>query len=241
MILKDKTAIITGAGQGIGRAIAECFAKEGARVALIGRTPDKLEETRKRIELQGGSAYVHACDLCVEDAVRDMISSVLQTFGSMDVLVNNAGMSCEQPLEKMPMELFDEIMRVNLRSAVMTSKYSLSALGQRKGSIVNIASCAGLRGLPGSCAYSAAKSALITFSQALGDEVRDMGIRVNVLCPGPVDTDMFKKSAVRDFLLASGNAVLEPEEIAQAALFLAGSQSGRMSSQVIVMRDKNRW
>ncbi len=241
MILKDKTAVITGAGQGIGLAIAECFAKEGARVALIGRTPGKLEEARARIEKEGGTAYVHACDLCGEDAVKAMISSVLQASGGIDVLVNNAGMSFEQPLSEMTMDMFDEIMQVNLRSAVMTSKYALSALGQRRGSIVNIASCAGLRGLPGSCAYSAAKSALITFSQALGDEVRSLGIRVNVLCPGPVDTDMFKKSAVRDFMLASGNAVMEPEEIAQAALFLAGPQSGRMSSQVIVMRDKNRW
>jgi 3-oxoacyl-[acyl-carrier protein] reductase len=241
MMLNNKTAIVTGAGQGIGRAIAEFFAKEGARVALIGRTPGKLEETCKCIENAGGKGYVHACDLCVEDAVKDMVSSVLQTFGSIDVLVNNAGMSCEQPLGEMPMAVFDEIMRVNLRSAVLTSKYCLSALGVSRGSIVNIASCAGLRGLPGSCAYSAAKSALITFSQALGDEVRSLGIRVNVLCPGPVDTEMFKKSAVRDFLLASGNAVMEPEEIAQAALFLAGPMSGQMSSQVMVMRDKNRW
>jgi len=131
-----------------------------------------------------------------------------------------------------------------MRSVMLMTKAVLPYMvEQKEGNIINIGSGAALRGLPGSVAYSASKAAVVCFTQALGDEIRrlESGIRVNAICPGPVDTEMFKKSERREFILQSGGDVFSTETVANGALFLASSMSGGMNSQILILRGINRW
>lgn len=241
-MLQDKLALVTGAGTGIGKSIALRFAAEGAAVALVGRNKDRIDQTAAAVRESGGKAFAFACDLSDESQVRILSQTVAETAGAIDILVNNAGASKELPFAEMPFSVWEDMIKANLYTAVHITKAVIPGMIQRKsGIVINIASGAGLRGLPGSTAYSAAKAALIAFGQALGDELRPYGVRVNTICPGPVDTEMLQKSSVREFLLKSGVKLSSPEEIASAALFLATQLSGNMNSQVIVMRDGNRW
>ena len=144
----------------------------------------------------------------------------------------------------MPVSVFDEIMTTNMRSVMLVTKAILPHMVEQKGgSIINIGSGAALRGLPGSVAYSASKAAVVCFTQALGDEVRkvERNIRINAICPGPVDTELFQKSERRDFILAAGGDVFSTETMGDAALFLASDMSKGMNSQVLVLRGFNRW
>lgn len=241
-MLKDKTALVTGSGGGIGRAIALLFAREGAKVVLVGRTQSKIDETKDMVLSEGGEACSFPCSLENQSQVEAVSAEIMKLVGQVDILVNNAGVSREIPFQEMPFSVWQEMIDCNLYSAVLMTRAVLPGMLKRNsGCIINIASAAGMRGLPGSTAYSAAKAALIAFSQALGDELRLKGIRVNAICPGPVDTEMMKKSSVRDFLLKSGAALFEPEEVASSALFLASGMSGKMNSQILVTRDSNRW
>lgn len=242
MLLNDKVALITGAGRGIGKAIALKYAEEGASVVLVGRNEAVLRETRDEIRANGGSADAFAADLTEDKQVDELIRQTLQLQGRIDILVNNAGMSKEMPLVEMPMDVWDEILDVNLRAVVLCTKAVIPGMiGRKSGNIVNIASAAGIRGLPGSTAYSASKAAVIALGQSLGDELRPNGIRVNTICPGPVDTELFKKSERREFILQAGGDVFEPETIASAALYLASDMSKGVSSQIMVIRGFNRW
>ena len=244
MLLDNKTALITGAGRGIGKGIAKVFAKNGALVILSGRTKATLDEAAEEIRAEGGKAECIPCDVTDEAQVRVMIGEIIAHFGRLDILVNNAGISREMPFTEMPIEVFDEIMTTNMRSVMLVTKAVLPhMIDQSYGRIINIASAAGLRGLPGSTAYSASKAAVICFTQSLGDEVRKVcrDIRINAICPGPVDTEMFQKSERREFILAAGGDVNSCETMGDAALFLASDMSGCMNSQVLNLRGFNRW
>lgn len=165
-------------------------------------------------------------------------------FGKIDILVNNAGISKEMPLMEMPIEVFDEIMTTNMRSVMLVTKAILPHMVEKGyGRIINIGSGAALRGLPGSVAYSASKAAVVCFTQALGDEIRkvNQNIRINAICPGPVDTELFQKSERREFILQAGGDVFSTETVADGALFLASEMSKGVNSQVLVMRGFNRW
>ena len=244
MLLDNKTALITGAGRGIGKGIAKVFAKNGALVILSGRTKATLDEAAEEIRAEGGKAECIPCDVTDEAKVRKMTEEIIARFGRLDILVNNAGISREMPFTEMPIEVFDEIMTTNMRSVMLVTKAVLPhMIDQSYGRIINIASAAGLRGLPGSTAYSASKAAVICFTQSLGDEVRKVcrDIRINAICPGPVDTEMFQKSERREFILAAGGDVNSCETMGEAALFLASDMSGCMNSQVLNLRGFNRW
>ncbi|MHB1314377.1 MAG: SDR family NAD(P)-dependent oxidoreductase [Christensenellales bacterium] len=242
LLLKDKVAVITGASAGIGKAIALKFADEGALVVLTARNQKNLEALRQEIEAKGQKAMVVPADLRRQDEVENVFSAVLKEYGRIDILVNNAGITKELPLAEMPMEMWDEILETNLRAVVLCTKAALPPMiAQRSGNIVNIASSAGVRGLPGSSAYSASKAAVIALTQSVGDENRLNGLRVNVICPGPVDTEMFQKSSKREYILKQGGDVFEPETMANAALFLASDMSKGMNSQTILIRGFNRW
>jgi NAD(P)-dependent dehydrogenase (short-subunit alcohol dehydrogenase family) len=242
MILKDKVAIVTGANRGLGKAIALKFAEEGAAVVLTGRTEDSLKQAVAGLEAAGFTADSFLADVTRPEQVQAMVDYVKGKYQTIDILVNNAGMSREVKLMDISMELWDEILEVNLRSVVLMTKAVLPVMAaQKSGSIVNVASASALRGLPGSCAYSASKAAVLCLSQALGDEVRPLGIRVNAICPGPVDTELFRQSERREFILAAGGDVFEPETVANGVLFLASDLSKGMSSQALTMRGFNRW
>ena len=179
----------------------------------------ELKESKAEVEAFGTKVEAIAADLTVEGLVMDTVDTVVRKFGTVDILMNCAGISREMPLNEMSMETFDKIMEVNLRSVVLMIKAVLPIMIQNKcGNICSIASGAALRGLPGSSAYSASKAALLCLSQALGDEQRPNGIRVNVICPGPVDTEMFQKSAAREFYFKSGRGICFPRILWPTAL-----------------------
>ncbi len=243
-LLKDKIALVTGAGRGIGKGIARQFARSGAAVYLAGRSREPLEETAALIRSEGGTAQIILCDVTKPEQVINMTEEVIREAGRIDILVNNAGISREMPLLEMSIEVFDEIMTANMRSVMLVTKAVLPhMIRQKYGRIINIGSGAALRGLPGSSAYSASKGAVLAFTQSLGDEVRaiERNIRINAICPGPVDTEMFQKSERREFILAAGGDVTTVEEMGYAALYLASDLSGVMNSQVLTLRGFNRW
>ncbi len=243
-MLQGKTALITGGSRGIGKGIAVKFAQHGAKVLLVGRELSRLEPAAEEIKALGGQASCFQADVSQADQVEELAKAVLEQEGRVDILVNNAGISKEMPFLEMPIETFDEIMTVNMRSVMLVTRAFLPGmLEQKAGSIINIGSAAALRGLPGSAAYSASKAAVICFTQALGDEVRraERDIRINAICPGPVDTELFQKSERREFILQAGGDVFSVETMGDAALFLASDLSKGMNSQVLVLRGFNRW
>lgn len=243
-LLSGKVALITGAARGIGKGIALKFAQQGATAVLSGRNLGALEAVAGEITSAGGHAGCLVADVTSEQQVQEMVQEAIDRYGRIDILVNNAGISKEQPFLEMPISVFDEIMTTNMRSVMLVTKAVLPHMvAQKEGSIINIGSGAALRGLPGSAAYSASKAAVVCFTQALGDEVRKLEprIRINAICPGPVDTEMFQKSERREFILQAGGDVFSTETMGDAALFLASEMSKGMNSQVLVLRGFNRW
>ncbi|NCB53181.1 MAG: SDR family oxidoreductase [Clostridia bacterium] len=242
MLLENQVAIVTGASRGIGKATAKKFASEGAAVMLIARNIDTLDKVKAEIEAAGGKAYSYQCDMGVDKEIEDTVQAITDRFGRIDILINNAGITKEAPLVDMPIKDWDEVIRINLRSVMVMTKACLPIMvKQHFGNIVFIASGTALRGMPGNSPYSAAKAAGLCFMQALGDEMRPDGIRCNTICPGPVDTEMFKNSNRRDFILSAGGDVVQPETLANTCLFLASSLSEGMSSQVVSLRGFIRW
>lgn len=243
-LLQDKIALITGGSRGIGKGIARQYAAHGAAVIITGRNEETLKETTAQIVSGGGNADWITADVTCPEQIDSMVREVLQKYGRIDILVNNAGISREMPLLEMPVEVFDEIMTANMRSVMLVTKAVLPHMvSQKFGRIVNIGSGAALRGLPGSTAYSASKAAVVAFTQSLGDEIRkiERNIRINAICPGPVDTEMFQKSERREFILAAGGDVTSVDEMGYAAVYLASDLSGVMNSQVLTLRGFNRW
>jgi NAD(P)-dependent dehydrogenase (short-subunit alcohol dehydrogenase family) len=238
MLLKNKFAVVTGGGRGIGRSIALHFAHEGADVALIGRTRSEIEQTASEIQQQGRDAFAIKADIADEKNVLDAFAEITDRFGRIDILVNNAGIEFKKPFSEMPMDEWDQTMNVNTRGTVLCIKAVLKDMQKRnEGNIINIASGAGLRGLPGSAAYGASKAAVIALTFALADEVLDQGIRVNVICPGPIKTGMLDP----DILLKNTSSVLVPENVAGTAIFLASKLSDGITGQVFNVRNTNRW
>lgn len=241
--LQGKRAIVTGASRGIGRAIAERFAAEGATVALVARNQTLLDEVAAGIRAAGGDGSVHACDVTDAEAFRGTLEQIVSGWGGADILVNNAGgNSFSMPLVATRFSGWEKTMRLNVDSVVHACQVVLpSMLGQGAGSVVNVSSVVALRGAPLMSHYGAAKSAVVSLSESLALECASSGVRVNALLPGWIDTDL------TDFLRAEAtteSAVLarvplqrwgRPEEIAEAALFLAGDRSSFVTGQSLVV------
>ncbi len=240
--MQDQVVFITGGGSGIGREAALLMAKEGAQVIVAGRRENRLLETVAMIRDSGGRADYRILNLRDDRSMDRAIDDVQELYGRIDVLVNNAGYTKEAPFLELPEAAWDDVLQVNLLAPMHCIRLVLPGMLQRKqGAIVNVASAAGQRGLPNSTAYSAAKSGLIAASQALGEEIRLSGVRINTLCPGPVDTEILQNSNVRDYLLASKTDLCGPEDTAKGILFLASPLSGYMNAQTISWRARYRW
>ncbi len=241
-LLEGKIAVITGGGRGIGKSIALAFAEEGADIAITARTDAQLQEVADEIRSVGRTCLTVAADISVENDIERVFKHVFDEFGRIDVLVNNAGVAIDGSFIEMKMDDWDQTLNVNLRGAVLCAKAALSDMLKRgEGTIINIASAAGLRGLPGNAAYSASKGGMIAMSQAVADEVKESGVRVNVICPGPIETEMLMQSKLKDVILKNKGSLLPPDDIAGAALYLASDLSGGINSQVITVRNTNRW
>ena len=179
---KDKVVVVTGGTEGIGRALVNAFISAGAKVATCARNYDKLYT----LQLQHTSVELHtmACDLSKEQDCRRFIESTVKTFGGIDILVNNAGVSMRALFKDTDVEVIKKVMDINFYGAVHCTKYALSSIIERRGTIVGISSIAGYRGLPGRSGYSASKFALQGWMEALRTELLDTGVNVMWVCPG---------------------------------------------------------
>ena len=224
MRLKDQVAVVTGAGRGIGRATALALADEGAAVALVARTSGELAEVAKEIRGRrdggGGERAVLAvpCDVTDEEQVEGMVARVLEEFGRIDVLVNNAGFNQVGIVEETPLQRWQEILAVNTTGTFLCSRAVLPTMRRQGGGrIVNVVSGAGKRGSATRGAYSAAKFGVIGFSQALQLEVKGQGITVSCVSPGPVATKLRAQNAPGE----DPATLLQPEDVAEAIVFVA--------------------
>jgi NAD(P)-dependent dehydrogenase (short-subunit alcohol dehydrogenase family) len=251
MELKDRVALITGSGRGIGRAIAQLFAKEGAAVFLTARTEKELAATAAEISKSGGRVGCAAADLSREDDGVRIVGTAREKFGRVDILVNNAGhYGPVVPVEDYPLEEFDKVIAVHLRAAFLLSKLVLPQMYARNyGVILNISSLSAKAAYSWGSAYAAAKAGLLGLTRVTAAEGARKGVRVNAICPGPVtETQMSKdlgavlakKMGVSAEEQLSGflNGLLQgraqtAEEIARAALFLCSEQSSAMTGQSI--------
>lgn len=242
--LENKTAIVTGAASGMGKAIAILFAKEGAKVVLADLIQDDADQVAEEIRKQGGKAMAIACDVSNEESVIDLIETAIADFGGLDILVNNAGiMDNFTPLDRVNDGLWEKVMAVNVNGPFYTSRLAIRhMLTKGKGVIINIASIGGLFGARAGLAYTTSKHALVGMTKNIGFMYAKKGIRCNAIAPGGVNTNIMKNAqpdAEGAVLCSSGIGsnprMGEPEEIAKTALFLASDESSFITGEVITV------
>ena len=195
MKLQSKTAIVTGAGRGIGKAISIALAHEGANVVVSARTRSEIDDVAHDIESRGGHALAVPADVSIEADVQNLIDRTIQRFKTVDILINNAGFGILTKVEEMPVNDFDRMWAVNMRGVFLCTKAVLPLMmKQKSGDILNISSLAGRNAFIGGAGYGATKWALIGFARSLMLEVREQNIRVITLCPGSVNTTFGQSS-----------------------------------------------
>ena len=232
MLLKNKTALITGAGRGIGQGIAITFAEQGANLVLVARTASELAETEKMVHDAGGEALVVSCDVTQPDQVQAMADAALDAFGQVDILINNAGYGCFKPFMELSLEEFQRTMDVNLTGVFLcTQAIAADMIARQAGCIINISSVSGLRPIMRQSAYCASKHGLNGLTSTLAMELKEHNIRVHAICPGGVVTRLVhEQMPERD-----KTDWMEPEDIAHAALFLA-TMPPRATTDVLYIR-----
>ena len=241
MILSDKTALITGAGRGIGRSIALCFAQHGCNVAITDKMmSEQILTVEAELLALGVKAKAYEADAADFDAAQQVVKQVVEDFGTVDILVNNAGITRDGLLLRMNEQQWHEVLRVNLKSAFnYTQAVSPVMVRARKGSIISLASVVGLFGNAGQANYAASKAGIIALMKSTAKELGARGIRANALAPGYIDTEMTQAlpEQVRQEFVARipMHRPGTPEEVAQVALFLASDLSSYVSGQVITI------
>ena len=233
MKLQGKAAIITGGGRGIGEAIAKAFAGEGAKVCVAARTGEQIERVADGIQAAGGAAAAVRCDVTQEDDVARMVAEAEAALGPIDILVNNAGAAIFRPLEETALDDWNRLFAVNATGVFLCSKAVMSGMKQRrKGHIIVVASTAGRKGYKEQSAYCAAKHAAMGLCKVLALELQPYNVRVSTICPGGVNTELVRRG--RDDVDVS--KYMRPEEIAQAAVFLACQEGIAQIDELCVRR-----
>jgi NAD(P)-dependent dehydrogenase (short-subunit alcohol dehydrogenase family) len=241
--LTGKNAFVTGASRGIGRAIAVAFAEAGADVALVARSPDGLAETAEAIDVLGRRAVVIPADVTSYDAVADAVGQAIDQLGSLDIVVNNAGGSNFMvPFRDLRLSGWDKLMQLNLSSTVYVCHAVAGHLLDRgRGSVINVASVAGVASSPTMSPYGASKAAVISLTKSLAVEWAKDGVRVNALCPGWTATDL-NRMLWEDPVIGPATIASTPmgrwataDEMAGPALFLASDASSYLTGQALVV------
>lgn len=231
MTMKDRVAVITGAGRGVGRATALQFARAGARVVLFSRTAEHVEKTATEIVHEGGSALAVVGDVAREEDVNRLFQQVRQQFGKLDVLVNCAGIVAVRPFVAMDVATWDQVLNINLRGTFLCCREAFRMMVEQdragqQGVIINLSSLSGVKGVekfPGLSAYNVSKAGVASLTEILAVEGKAHNIRVCAVSPGAVDTEMLRQAAPHL------KAAMTPDDLAAILLFLA-DDSGRMFS-----------
>ena len=237
MILQNKVAVVTGGSRGIGKAIAEKFAAEGASVAILySSNSASADAVVEEIRNAGGTAKAYQCHVENSDEVGNTIDDVLNDLGKIDILINNAGITRDKLLMMMKEEDFDDVISVNLKGAYNTMRKVCPMLArQRWGRIINLSSIAGINGNAGQVNYSASKAGLIGMTKSAAREFAGRGITVNAIAPGFVETDMTEKFASDENVMKRipVGRMGRPDEIASLALFLASDAAAYITGEII--------
>ena len=238
-MLENKVALVTGAGRGIGRAIAIALAKEGAEVVVnYNGSEERAKEVKQTIEENGGKASIYKCNVSDFEACEAMIKDIVKEHGRLDILVNNAGITKDGLIMKMKEEDFDFVLNVNLKGTFNTIRHSArQMLRQKSGKIINISSVSGILGNAGQANYAASKAGVIGLTKTMARELGSRGITVNAIAPGFVDTEMtgvlseeIRENACRQIILGRFG---KPEDISNVAVFLASDKADYITGQVI--------
>lgn len=239
MLLKGKNAVVTGGARGIGAEMVKLFLKEGASVWFVDLNPSELMGEYEALAKESGAGVTYKqCNVAEEEQVNKVVEEILSEAGQIDVLVNNAGITRDGLIFRMPASDWDLVLKVNLTSAFYFSKKVAHAMARAKtGSIINISSIVGVHGNAGQCNYSASKAGMIGLTKSLAQEVASRNVRVNAVAPGFIDTPMTEKLSdkVKEALLSRipMGRLGSPEEVAKICLFLASDLSSYVTGQVI--------
>lgn len=238
--LKDKVALVTGASQGLGRAIAIRLGASGAKVACIARNAEKLADTVKEIESAGGEAVAISCDVTKKESVDKALDEVLAKWERLDILVNNAGITRDTLVPRMDDEDWDAVINTNLRGTFLfTRAATRPMMQQRYGRIINISSVSGLMGNPGQANYSASKAGVIGFTRTVARELAKRNITVNAVAPGFIESEM--SARVGDAVLAEAKKRIparrlgKPEEVADLVLFVGSDAASYLTGQTLTL------
>jgi 3-oxoacyl-[acyl-carrier protein] reductase len=231
--LAGKVAIVTGASRGIGRAISVALAEEAATVVLAARSIQELQKTAENVTKAGGVAHIVHVELTEEDSIRNLVKVTGEKLGRLDILVNNAGVTHSAPLDQTSTEDWQRCILINARAPFILCREALPLLKKSDSAhIVNIASVVGVKGYPLQSAYTASKHALRGMTMSLAEELRGSNIRVHLLCPGGVDTDMV--DSVRPDI--AKDELIKPQEIAELALYLVTHKGNAIVDELRLRR-----
>ena len=238
--LNDQVAIVTGASQGLGRAMAIELAANGATVICVARNAEKLADTVKAITDAGGKAEAVSCDVQDRESVDNVVDDVAEKYDRLDILINNAGITRDTLLPRMSDEEWDDVIMTNLRGSFLFARAASRVMMRaRYGRIINISSVAGIIGNPGQTNYSASKAGLIGFTRSLSRELAGRKVTINAVAPGFIESEMTK--TLGDALLDEAKKRIpakrlgKPEEIASAVLFLASPAASYVTGQVLTV------
>jgi NAD(P)-dependent dehydrogenase (short-subunit alcohol dehydrogenase family) len=238
--LRDRVAIVTGASQGIGRAIALALARVGADLVVCSRRPAALKPVADEVRALGRRALAVECDVADAGQVDDVVRQATGTFGRIDLLVNNAGYRIRSPLEALPRREWDAMIGTNLTGVFLFCQAAGRVMiRQKSGTIVNVTSVAGRTGTRGMAAYAAAKAGVTVLTQSLGAEWAKHGIRVNAVAPGPVETEGVLEVWKTPAMIAQAAREVplgrlgRPEEIARAVVFVASDEASFMTGETL--------
>jgi 3-oxoacyl-[acyl-carrier protein] reductase len=231
--LAGKVAIVTGASRGIGRAISVALAQEASTIVLAARSIQQLQITAEQVTKAGGEARIVRVELTEEQSIRNLIQVTGEKLGRLDILVNNAGVTHSAPLEQTSTEDWQRCISINARAPFILCREALPLLKKSQAAhIINIASVVGVKGYPLQSAYTASKHALRGMTISLAEELRGSNIRVHLLCPGGVDTDMV--DSVRPDI--ARDELIKPEEIAELVLYLVTHKGNAVVDELRIRR-----